>query len=44
MEDWTDDARSAGLNLVDDGVACYEAPDDEEKKEALVDLAKLLAK
>ncbi len=44
MEDWTDDARSAGLTLLDDGVACYEAPDDEEKKEALVDLAKLLAK
>lgn len=44
MEGWTDDARSAGLCLMDDGVACYEGPDDEEKKAALEDLAKALLK
>lgn len=42
MEDWTDDARSYGLCLMDDGLACYEAPDDDEKKEALESLAKAL--
>ncbi len=42
MEDWTDDARSCGLCLMDDGLACYEAPDDDEKKEALASLAKAL--
>lgn len=42
MEDWTDDARSCGLCLMDDGLVCYEAPDDDEKKEALASLAKAL--
>ena len=42
MEDWTDDARSCVLCLMDDGLSCYEAPDDDEKKEALASLAKAL--
>lgn len=33
MQTWQEDARNSGLNLVADGVICFEAPEDEKAEE-----------
>lgn len=44
MTIWQDEAKESGLNLVDDGVICYEAPDEDEDIEALNNLVQALLK
>lgn len=43
MEKWEAECKEAGLDLVADGVACFEAPDEDEDQDACKSLGEALA-